>query len=158
MKKFISVFVVLFAALTTTLLASCSKDDDKNKVGTTVISLTLEPNDDLLTLLDLSVVYTDGNGQTKTEAVTKKFYKSFTISKYPASGSISLKATPKSNYEKGKYSPSLTYTYEAGSSLKTNILNTTKKIDTDADLQSYADRVNKLKWSWNFLADGSQAK
>ncbi len=158
MKKFISVFVVLFAALATTLLASCSKDDDKNKVGTTVISLTLEPNDDVLTLLDLSVVYTDGNGQTQTEAVTKKFYKSFTISKYPASGSISLKATAKTNFEKGKYSPSLTYTYDAGGQSTRYILKTNKMLDTDAELQKYVDLVNKLKWSWNFLADGSQAK
>lgn len=157
MKKFFSGLLVLFAAFAATMFVSCSDDDD-NKVEAQEVSLSLEPNADLLDVLDLSVIYTDENGKQQTEAVTGKYYKSFTVRKYPSSGSFSLKATAKTSFSKEHYKPDLKYEYYDGFRRETTTITSIGSIYTKTDLQKFVDRVNKYQWSWNFLSDGTQTK
>lgn len=83
MKKLFSVLIVLVAAIASTMLVSCSKNDD-DKVNSQTVVISLEPNEDILAMFDISAVYTDGNGNTQTEAITGNFTKSFTVSSFPA--------------------------------------------------------------------------
>lgn len=155
MKKFFSVFFVLCAAITTTMLMSCGSDDD-DKVKTQVVTMQFEANDDFMSLLDISVVYTDENGNTKTEAMNGKFSKTLTISNFPASGTFCLKTTPKSSFTEGRYNPSLQYTLNIGGLSKSNTYNFQKTYSSSSSVQTLADTYNKYKWSWSFLADGTR--
>lgn len=158
MKKFFPILLVLFAAFAATMMVSCSSDDDDDKVQEQEVSLSLEPNADLLDVLDLSVIYTDENGKTQTETVTDKYYKSFTVSKYPSSGSFSLKATAKTSFGKDHYTPNLKFEYRADSHQESATITSIGSIYTTTDLQKFVDQVNKYKWTWNFLSGGSQKK
>lgn len=160
MKKIFSAVVVLIATIASTVFVSCGSNNDDDKVNTQTVSIMLEPNDDVLTLFDISVVYTDGNGTTQTEAVTGKFTKSFTVSKFPSTGTVSLKATPKSTITEGKYYPTINCTYQAGSLNRISKLGgLAVDVSSKEDAQTYADKkINSYKWTWNFLADGSVEK
>lgn len=158
MKKLFSVLIVLVAAIASTMLVSCSKNDD-DKVNSQTVVISLEPNEDILAMFDISAVYTDGNGNTQTEAISGNFTKSFAVSSFPATGTISIKATAKSTIKEGKYSPSIKVDYEASSLYTKEIWGSPVNISSQTEAQEYADKkLNSQKLTWKFLADGSVEK
>ena len=85
--------VVLCCAMTTTVFTACSSDDD-SKV--TAAEWTYEANVEgtLFELCDVSVTYTDENGQEKTEPITgTQWNKTFTVKNFPFNSSIKLNFT-----------------------------------------------------------------
>lgn len=160
MKKFFPIFLVLFAAVAATMLVSCSSsDDDDYKVNEQVVSLSFEPNEDLLSLFDISVNYTDENGKEQTEKLTGKFSKTLTIRKFPASGAFKLVATVKSSIpDKGSFNPYLSYRYEKAGHIISNRISMVKTIYTTTELQQFSDKLNKFTWEWEFASNGVSMK
>ncbi len=159
MKKFFPIFLVLFAAVAATMMVSCSSDDDEYKVNEQVVSLSLEPNEDLLSLFDLTVNYTDENGNAQTAKLTGNFSKTLTIRKFPVSGEFKLVATVKTSIpDKDSFNPVLSYRYEKGNHIDSNRISMVKKIYTTTELQQLADKLNKYSWEWEFASNGVSMK
>lgn len=160
MKKFFPIFLVLFAAVAATMLVSCSNsDDDDYQVKEQVVSLSFEPNEDLLSLFDLSVNYTDENGKEQTEKLTGKFSKTLTIRKFPASGAFKLVATVKTSIpDKASFNPYLSYRYEKAGHIISNRISMVKSIYTTTELQQFSDKLNKFTWEWEFASNGVSMK
>ena len=102
MKK---TFKFMMMALTTIMMsvgfAACSSDDDGYNGGSDngyyALSIDLSYSEDLLSLMDITVTYTDANGQDKTEAVTSTtFKKQITYSSKPSVIKYTLNRTRKS--------------------------------------------------------------
>lgn len=103
MKK---TFKMMMMALVTIMMsvgfAACSSDDDGNNGGSGngnyALSIDLSYSEDLLSLMDITVTYTDANGQDKTEAVTSTTFKKQIV--YPSKPSVikyTVNRTRKSN-------------------------------------------------------------
>lgn len=90
-KTFKWMTMALVAIVMSVGFAACSSDDDNNNGGGSgngnyALSIDLSYSEDLLSLMDITVTYTDANGQNKTEAVTSTTFKKQIV--YPSKPSV----------------------------------------------------------------------
>lgn len=157
MKKIFTVLCAFLVALTATSLTSC--DDEKDNVEPKVVSFSCEPNEPLLELFDLTISYTDENGDTKSQALTGPFSKRLTITKFPASGAFKVRATLR-DYDGKKVlnkNPKLTYSFKQSifseeSSIQELFLQTKSQVE---DLKN---KLNNKSWEWSYSSDGVSMK
>lgn len=156
-NKLFSLFVgiaMVFACLT---LSSCSSDDDDQNVASQTVAFQCVANDALLEFANLTVTYTDANGNTQSERLTGTFSKTITVTKFPLEGSFKVKATLKSSFDADKVvgkTPSLTFTYICGVTTKPGIISKTA-VYTKTELNELIEKINSNTWKWNFLSPNS---
>ncbi len=153
MKKYLTVLCVLFVALVGMTLVSCSDDDD---VEPQVVSFSCEPNDALLAIANLTISYTDANGDMKTEALTGPFSKRITIKKFPAEGAFKVRATLK-EYTGAGTSPKLTYSYSHSIFTESNSI-MKMMIQSQSEIDDLISKINQTSWDWSFTSDGTSMK
>ncbi len=157
-SKFFSLIIgiaMVFAGLT---LSSCGSDDnDDQNVSSQTVSFECKANDVLLEIADLTVTYTDANGNTQSERLTGSFSKTITVSKFPAQGTFKVNATQKSSFDTDKVmgkTATLTYTYTCGVTHKPGTISK-MGIYTKDDLTEIIEKINSNTWKWNFLSSGT---
>ncbi len=155
MKKIFTALCALLVAFTATMLTSCG-DDENGKVEPQVVAFSCEPNSALLAIANLTVSYTDENGDTKTEALTGPFSKRITIKKFPMSGSFKVRATLK-EYTGSGTTPTLTYCYEHSIFTVENEISSSG-IYTKDDVDNIIAKINNTSWEWSFMSDGTSIK
>lgn len=104
MKKVFKLMMMALAAIVMSAgFAACSSsDDDDNNGGSSdngnyALDINLTYSEDLLSLFDITVTYTDANGQDKTEAVTSTtFQKQITYTSKPSVIKYTINRTRKS--------------------------------------------------------------
>ncbi len=107
----LSLSVMLFAGS----MVSCSSDDNSKDDPTTLIPTTgvmkcsFEPSEDMLTLFDITVEYTDASGKQQTENITGTWNKTITYTTLPVNATMVVKQALKSNVEMTKDSYKFTY-------------------------------------------------
>ncbi len=160
MKKLLSIVSIFFIALTATMLTSCTNDDDNDKKITEhVISFRCVPNDVLLEVANLTVTYTDANGNTHTEALEGAFNKTVTVTKFPAQGLFKVQATMKEKFDGAAVSgktPELSYTYVVDN---TTTPGSFQKLFayTESDIEELLAKINAKTWTWSILSSGTIA-
>ena len=155
-KKLFSLLAGIVLVVAGFTLASCNNDDNKN-ISSQTVSFECEANDVLLEIAELTVNYTDANGNTQSERLTGYFSKTITVSKFPAQGAFKVKATLKSSFDTDKVigkTPSLTYTYTCGVTKKPGIISQ-MFVYTKDDLNELIEKINSNTWKWNILASGT---
>ncbi len=155
MKKIISLLSVLFVALVATTFVSCDDSDD-DKVKEQVVMFSCEPNDVLLQMVNLTISYTDENGNTQTQPLTGSFSKRLSIKKFPAAGAFKVRAEVKAYVGMGK-TPKLEYSFTRGVTTTPGSY-TTLMIQTKDQLDELVAKINKSSWEWSFTADGISVK
>ncbi len=158
MKKIISLLGVILVAFMATTFLSCEESDDNNngKVTEQVVQFTCEPNDVLLQMADLTISYTDENGNTKTEKLTGSFSKRLTIKRFPAEGAFKVRAELKS-YTGFAKTPELKYSFTRGTTTK-NGSYSHFMIQTQDQVDALLAKINQSSWEWSFTADGISVK
>lgn len=157
MKKIFTALCALLVAFTATMLTSCGDDNENGKVEPQVVAFSCEPNSALLAIADLTVSYTDENGDTKTEKLTGPFSKRITIKKFPMSGAFKVRATLK-DYVGYETKPKLTYCYEHSIFTDENEISNISAIYTKDDVDNLLAKINRTSWEWSFLSDGTSVK
>ena len=120
-KQFLMATLTVMCAMTTTLLTSCSKDDDdnitKNDETTpiaAVMDYSLMVGDDMVNMFDLTVEYYDADGKVKSEQMTGKTWTKNVKALLPATLGVRLKLQVKSSVNPAiidKFTESYTYNY-----------------------------------------------
>lgn len=154
-NKFFYLFIGIAMIFAGRTLSSCGDDDDPNEASQT-ISFECEANDVLLEFANLTITYTDANGNTQSEPLTGSFSKSITVKKFPAQGSFQVKATLKDSFDADKVlgkTPSLTYTYICG---VTKAPGTISKmmVYTKPELTELIEKINSKTWKWDITSSG----
>lgn len=147
---------MIIMALTATMLASCTSDDDEHKIKSQTISFQCEPNDVLLEMADLTITYTDASGNTHSEPLTSLFTKTITVTKFPAQGAFKVKATLKETFDEKKVlykTPKLSYTYICGISKQPGDIQQ-MLITSRSDLNALIEKINSAIWKWDIATSG----
>lgn len=157
MKKIFTALCALLVAFTATMLTSCGDDNENGKVEPQVVAFSCEPNSALLAIANLTVSYTDENGDTKTEPLTGPFSKRITIKKFPMSGAFKVRAKLK-EYTGRETTPKLTYCYEHSIFKNEDEISSISAIYTQTDVDNIIAKINKTSWEWSFMSDGTSIK
>lgn len=152
-KKIFSLLIGMAMIIAGMTLASCGgDDDDEYKVSSHVISFQCQANDALLAIADLTVTYTDANGNTQSEPLTGTFSKTITVKKFPAQGAFKVKATLKEYIGKNK-TPKLSYTYTCDNSSSSSDISALL-ITTKTEINELLAKINDKSWTWEVTSSG----
>lgn len=123
MKKVFKFMMMALAAVVLTVgFAACSSDDDDDNGGSkpeptekaSYLEMNFSFSEDMLSLFDLTVTYTDVDGSNKTETIsTVDYSKKVNYTKAPSKIAYEVKAAKKANYPtKDSYAIKISYSHK----------------------------------------------